>query len=86
MDLPLLLLRVGAFSAGVVDAVIGGRGLIQIPMVFSAYPQALPASVFGTSSAAVQYGRRPAIPWRAAALRPPILSLPILVAIYIFLH
>ena len=43
MDLPLLLLRVGAFSAGVVDAVIGGRGLIQIPMVFSAYPQALPA-------------------------------------------
>lgn len=119
MDLPLLLLAVAAFSAGVVDAVVGGGGLIQIPMLFSTYPQALPAtlfgtnklaSVFGTSSAAIQYGRRLAIPWRVAgpaaiaaalgswlgarvvvlfppaALRPLILTLLILVAIYTFLR
>lgn len=119
MDLPLLLLALGAFCAGLVDAVVGGGGLIQIPMLFSAYPQALPAtlfgtnklaSVFGTTSAAIQYGRRLAIPWRAAApaagaaalgswlgaqavvlfppaaLRPLILILLILVAIYTFVR
>ena len=75
MDLTLPLLAVGAFFAGTVDAVVGGGGLIQIPLLFSTFPQASPgtlfgtnklASVLGTTSAAVQYGRRLTIPWRAA--------------------
>lgn len=75
MDLTLLLLAVGAFFAGTVDAIVGGGGLIQIPLLFSTYPLANPgtlfgtnklASVLGTTSAAVQYSRRLSIPWRAA--------------------
>ncbi|MBN8285032.1 TSUP family transporter [Zoogloea sp.] len=119
MDPTLALLGVGAFLAGMVDAVVGGGGLIQIPLLFSAFPQAAPAtlfgtnklaSVFGTAGAAVQYSRRVSIPWRAAgpaalaaaigscsgaravvlfppaALRPLILVLLILVALYTFLR
>ena len=119
MDPTLALLGVGAFLAGMVDAVVGGGGLIQIPLLFSAFPQAAPAtlfgtnklaSVFGTAGAAVQYSRRVSIPWSAAgpaalaaaigswsgaravvlfppaALRPLILVLLILVALYTFLR
>lgn len=119
MDPTLALLGVGAFLAGMVDAVVGGGGLIQIPLLFSAFPQAAPAtlfgtnklaSVFGTAGAAVQYSRQVSIPWRAAgpaalaaaigswlgaravvffppaALRPLILVLLVLVALYTFLR
>ncbi len=119
MDPTLVLLGVGAFLAGMVDAVVGGGGLIQIPLLFSAFPQAAPAtlfgtnklaSVFGTAGAAVQYSRRVSIPWSAAgpaalaaaigswsgaravvlfppaALRPLILVLLVLVALYTFLR
>lgn len=73
---PLLgVLGVAAFCAGFVDAVVGGGGLIQIPALFAAFPGAAPATLFatnklasivGTGSAAVQYGRRVPIPWRVA--------------------
>ena len=118
LDLLLLMLGLGAFFAGFVDAVVGGGGLIQIPALFSAYPGTLPATLFGTnkiasvvgtSSAAIQYARRVAIPWRIALpgalaafigswfgaravahlpsdfLRPLILGLLIVVAVYTFL-
>ena len=61
--------------AGFVDAVVGGGGLIQIPALFTAFPAASPASLFGTNkiasivgtaSAALQYARRVSIPWRIA--------------------
>jgi len=73
MDPLFLLLPAGAFFAGLVDAVVGGGGLIQIPLLFSAFPNAAPATLFGTnklasvvgtSSAAIHYGRRITIPWR----------------------
>lgn len=76
IDLPFLLLGVGAFCAGLVDAVVGGGGLIQIPLLFSAFPQAGAATLFGTNklasvvgtaSAALQYSRRVVIPWQIAA-------------------
>ena len=119
MDPTLALLGVGAFLAGMVDAVVGGGGLIQIPLLFSAFPQAAPATLFGTNKlasvlgtagAAVQYSRRVSIPWSAAgpaalaaaigswsggravvlfppaALRPLILVLLVLVALYTFLR
>lgn len=71
----LIFLCVAAFFAGLVDAVVGGGGLIQIPALFSVLPQAQPAtifgtnklaSIFGTASAALRYARRIDVPWRAA--------------------
>jgi uncharacterized membrane protein YfcA len=68
----LLVLGLAAFGAGFVDAVVGGGGLIQVPALFSVFPSAIPATLFGTNklaavfgtlSAAIQYGRRIAIPW-----------------------
>mgnify|MGYP006328387479 FL=1 len=71
----LILLCTAAFAAGLIDAVVGGGGLIQIPALFSVLPQAQPAtlfgtnklaSIFGTASAAFRYARRIDVPWRAA--------------------
>lgn len=65
-----------AFLAGLVDAVVGGGGLIQIPVLFSVFATEVPATllgtsklagVFGTSAAAVNYARRVRLAWSAAA-------------------
>lgn len=70
----LAFLCCAAFLAGLIDAVVGGGGLIQIPALFGVLPQAAPAtvfgtnklaSVFGTTSAALRYSRRVDVPWRA---------------------
>jgi uncharacterized membrane protein YfcA len=72
----VVLLAVAAFLAGLVDAVVGGGGLIQIPAMFAVYPQQLPATlvgtnklaaVFGTAVAAVKYARRVQVAWSTAA-------------------
>lgn len=76
LDGLVALLGAAAFFAGLVDAVVGGGGLIQIPALFAAFPAALPATLFGTNklaaivgtaSAAIQYARRVRIPWNVAA-------------------
>ncbi len=74
MDTYLIaFLVLGAFGAGLIDAVVGGGGLIQIPLLFSALPKELPATlfgtnkfaaVFGTAFAARNYARRVEMPWR----------------------
>lgn len=70
------ILGVAAFGAGLVDAVVGGGGLIQMPAIFSVFPNTAPAtligtnklaSIFGTSVAAVSYARRVAVAWTVAA-------------------
>ncbi len=70
----ILFLCAAAFLAGLVDAVVGGGGLIQIPALFSVVPGASPATlfgtnklsaIFGTASAAWRYARRIDIPWTA---------------------
>jgi uncharacterized membrane protein YfcA len=70
------LLAVAAFVAGLVDAVVGGGGLIQIPAIFATFPKEVPAtllgtnklaSVFGTSVAAARYSRQVAVAWSTAA-------------------
>ena len=38
------LLALAALFAGLVDAVVGGGGLIQLPALFSVLPQTVPAS------------------------------------------
>ena len=74
MSLDLILILFAAFSAGCIDAIVGGGGLIQTPALFSLYPDVAPstllgtskfAAVFGTSNAAWRYSRRVQIPWRA---------------------
>jgi hypothetical protein len=74
--LDFALLAVAAFVAGLVDAVVGGGGLIQIPAIFAVFPREVPAtllgtnklaSMFGTAVAAVRYTRRVTVAWSTAA-------------------
>ncbi len=67
------ILAPAAFFAGMVDAVVGGGGLIQIPVLLSAFPQtAIPtlfgtnkvSSIAGTASSLWRYARSVQIPWR----------------------
>jgi uncharacterized membrane protein YfcA len=81
-----VMLGCAAFLAGLVDAVVGGGGLIQIPAIFSVFPKELPATLLGTnklagfcgtSAAAVNYVRRVKVAWSAvvpAALAAFVLS------------
>ncbi|MBU3593659.1 TSUP family transporter [Polynucleobacter sp. 71A-WALBACH] len=69
-DLSLLLAC--ALFAGLVDSIIGGGGMIQIPALFAVLPGFLPAtllsvnkfgSIVGTIGAAIQYSRANRVPW-----------------------
>ena len=71
-----LILALAALFAGLVDAVVGGGGLIQIPALFSTLPGVAPATllgtsklagVWGTSVSALSYARRVGIIWTTAA-------------------
>jgi uncharacterized membrane protein YfcA len=73
----LLIVCLAAFLAGLVDSIVGGGGLIQLPALFATYPTAPPAlllgtnkcaSIWGTAFAAAQYGRRVRLDW--AVLMP----------------
>ncbi|QEL66592.1 hypothetical protein OTERR_31160 [Oryzomicrobium terrae] len=68
----LLPLLVAAFVAGLIDAVVGGGGLVQIPALFTVLPAETPATLFGTNkcasvvgtaNAAWRYARRVRMPW-----------------------
>ncbi|EKT4524533.1 TSUP family transporter [Pseudomonas putida] len=70
MDIALLSLF--AFAAGLIDAAVGGGGLIQIPALFNVLPNAQPAallgsnklaSVCGTSFAARSFVRKVKLDW-----------------------
>jgi uncharacterized membrane protein YfcA len=58
--------------AGFVDSIVGGGGLILLPGLFAAYPNAAPATLFGTNKSASvwgtafatwQYSRRVQVRW-----------------------
>src|SRR5690349_5919176 len=63
-----------AFLAGLLDAVVGGGGLVQVPAALLFLP-GLPvptvlgtgklASLTGTATATARYARRVELPWRA---------------------
>jgi uncharacterized membrane protein YfcA len=69
----LVLLLVAAFSAGWVDAVVGGGGLIQLPALLIALPaNTSPAailgtnkisSVWGTATSSITYAARIKLDW-----------------------
>jgi uncharacterized protein len=63
----LVVVAAASGLAGFVDAVVGGGGLVLVPALFATYPQAIPATLFGTNKggaiwgtawAAVQFARR----------------------------
>lgn len=73
MTIDWFILAPAAFFAGMVDAVVGGGGLIQIPVLLSSFPQtAIPtlfgtnkvSSIAGTGAALWRYARAVKIPWR----------------------
>lgn len=69
----LLLITSAAFLAGLIDSIVGGGGLVLVPALFSTFPHAHPATLFGTNKGAsvwgtafatLQYSRRVVLPWR----------------------
>ena len=68
----LLLVSLASLLAGGIDSIVGGGGRILVPALFAVYPNAAPAtlfgtnqsaSVWGTSIATVQYSRRVQMRW-----------------------
>ncbi|KAF0812264.1 hypothetical protein IGB42_03254 [Andreprevotia sp. IGB-42] len=68
----LLLLLPLAFAAGLVDAAVGGGGLIMVPGLFAVFPRETPAAlmgtnkfaaIMGTASATVRYARQVKLDW-----------------------
>lgn len=81
----LSFLIAASFTAGLIDAVAGGGGLVSLPALFTAFPTAAPADIMGTnklaaiagtSTAAVQYVRRVRVYWSA--------TLPAMVTAFLF--
>lgn len=71
LDSSYALLALAAFFAGLIDAIAGGGGLIQIPALFSTFPKEIPATLFGinkvsaiggTFVAATQYAKKVSLP------------------------
>ena len=69
----LLIVTLASLLAGFVDAIVGGGGLILLPALFTVFPAAAPAtlfgtnkaaSVWGTATAAAQYARRVDMRWK----------------------
>jgi uncharacterized membrane protein YfcA len=54
--LTLIFLAVLAFTAGFIDSVVGGGGLIQIPALLIAFPEKPIAALFGTNKIAALSG------------------------------
>src|SRR5690606_1079982 len=61
--------------AGLIDAVVGGGGLIQLPALFSVFPNTAPATllgtnklsgVWGTTAAAAGFARKVKVRWSTA--------------------
>ena len=80
----VLLIIAAAFGAGLVDAMVGGGGLIQLPALLTAYPATAPAvllgtkkfaSIFGTGSAVLRFSRSVRIPWRTLLPLVPLVFL-----------
>ena len=72
----LILVTLASLLAGCVDAIVGGGGLVLVPAMLAAYPQAHPATLFGTNKsvsiwgtamAAAQYSRRVQLHWGVLA-------------------
>lgn len=70
----IIIVTAASLLAGFVDAIVGGGGLILVPALFAAFPNAVPATLLGTNKSASvwgsafaswQYSRRVEVRWRA---------------------
>ena len=70
----LLIVSLASLLAGLVDAIVGGGGLILVPALFATFPMAAPvtllgtnksASVWGTAFSTLQYSRKVQMQWHA---------------------
>ncbi|WP_295501882.1 TSUP family transporter [Limnohabitans sp. Rim8] len=70
----LLIVSLASLLAGLIDSIVGGGGLILLPALFATFPNAAPATLFGTNKSAsiwgtafatVQYSRKVVMPWRS---------------------
>ena len=73
----MAVVTLASLLAGFVDSIVGGGGLILVPALFATFPNAHPATLFGTNKGAsvwgtgmatLQYSRRVKMRW--AALGP----------------
>lgn len=80
-SMDILIVSLASLMAGLVDAIVGGGGLILVPALFATFPQAAPATLFGTNKSAsiwgtafasYQYSRR--VQLKAASLWPAALA------------
>ncbi|HEY1092509.1 MAG TPA: TSUP family transporter [Burkholderiaceae bacterium] len=74
--LELTAVALASLLGGFIDAIVGGGGLVLVPALFSAFPQAPPATllgtnkggaVWGTAWATGQFARRVDMPWHSLA-------------------
>ncbi|MFT4020650.1 MAG: sulfite exporter TauE/SafE family protein [Acinetobacter sp.] len=78
IDIVTILTLIGfAFTAGAIDAAVGGGGLIQIPGLMSTFPQMSTATIigtnkvsaiFGTASAAYTFAKKVKLQWKLLAV------------------
>ena len=71
-----IFVLLASLMAGFVDSVVGGGGLVLMPALFAAYPNAAPvsligtnkgAAIWGTAVAGFQYSRKVQLLWRSLA-------------------
>ena len=87
LDSQLMMLVLFVFCGGLIDAAVGGGGLVQVPALLHALPQSSLATVFGTNKLAVlagtaasalSYARKVNIVWR--------LMLPTMISAFAFAY
>lgn len=70
----MLIVSLASLLAGFVDSIVGGGGLVLVPALFATFPNAHPATLFGTNKGAsiwgtgmatLQYSRRVDMRWSA---------------------
>ncbi|WP_017760400.1 TSUP family transporter [Pseudacidovorax intermedius] len=70
-------MALASLTAGFMDAIVGGGGLVLVPALFAAFPDTAgatllgtnkSASVWGTAASAGQYLRRVRLPWRSLSV------------------
>ena len=87
MDVYITLIILGffAFCGGLIDAAVGGGGLVQLPALIHALPQYSLATVFGTNKLAVLAGTLSSISTYIKRIKIVwILILPTMVSAFIF--
>lgn len=84
-DSSLVMLGFFAFCGGLIDAAVGGGGLVQIPALIHALPSSSLATVFGTNKLAVFLGNAFSISGylRRVKIAWPLL-LPIMLSAFVF--